>query len=199
VQGKSLSLICSSLTWLRNFKRGRYESSLTTAAEEYKHEPKWVVDQVLQRHRDELARKWEEREQRLADIRAKERVLEERAAKRQKIQGVHRVKNKEADSDEDFLLAEGGDDTTDDNRDPMSSFTKETRALMERAGLIPSTRNAEEEEVEEEIKVRHGARFMMNHLPLANPIRYTTPRERTRSSLSSFPSYVGRHFRRHCP
>ena len=112
---------------------------------------------MLQRHRDELGRKWEEREKRLAAIRSEERGLEERAAKRRKVVGQHTAtKTKQVNEDEEFLLADG----SDDDGDPFSSFSKETRALMEKAGLAPSKANAEEEEeVEDNIKVRNDAQL----------------------------------------
>ena len=38
--GKSLSLLCASLTWLRNHKRAQFEEDLTTTSSE--DEPEWM-------------------------------------------------------------------------------------------------------------------------------------------------------------
>lgn len=72
--GKSLSLICGSLSWLRDFKRRQFEVSIAQDANE-DDEPDWIVElertqkrsQALQRREDLEARlqKTREREDRL--------------------------------------------------------------------------------------------------------------------------------------
>src|SRR5262249_46679206 len=151
-QGKSLSLICASLTWLRNHKRVQYEASVEDVAESLTDEPKWMVEQVLQRKRDELMRKWEEREQRLEAIRAKEQRQDRRGSKRRRFDQAEASRH-EVDEEAEFLLEER-DAVQERDNDPLSSLSKETRDLMSKVGLSGSIRKPEEEDtVEEEIKV----------------------------------------------
>jgi chromosome transmission fidelity protein 1 len=143
------------LSWLRSYKKRQYENEITTAKEGLKDEPDWIVEQMLRRKREEIVRRWQDREERLAKVRAKEKESEERGSKRRRVgEAAAKTKGKDVDEDTEFLLDdwEGDDANTDD---PMSMFSKETRALMEKAGL-GTWRKPEEDEPEDpdEIKVR---------------------------------------------
>ncbi|CAK7231642.1 ATP-dependent DNA helicase chl1 [Sporothrix eucalyptigena] len=145
--GKSLSLLCAALTWLRNHKRSQFEASLSTT-QNTSDEPDWVVEQMLKQKRAELAGKWERREARLAVARRREKAaaasLEkgERGGKRRRMDDGPRSRAKRAEDEEEaeFLLGDGdGDETTsrttnDDDR--LSWFSAETRAMLEKAGLV---------------------------------------------------------------
>ncbi|KAK0724911.1 DNA repair helicase [Lasiosphaeris hirsuta] len=142
--GKSLSLICSALTWLRNHKRGQFEASLDATAKGMQGEPDWMIETALRRKREELARRWEEREAQMEKLRARERAMEERGrgGKRQRLDGEYdgvgmgRGKGKEVDEEAEFLIddwEDGGDGLADD--DPLSQLSKETRELLAKAGL----------------------------------------------------------------
>lgn len=117
-----------------------------------KDEPDWMVEQMLRRKREDLLQRWQEREELLAKIRAKERELEARGKKRRRIEDPTSGRGgKDVDEDAEFLLDDWDDDEAGD--DPMSIYSKETRALMESMGLgAPKTQEKEAEE-EEEIKV----------------------------------------------
>ncbi|TGJ81561.1 hypothetical protein E0Z10_g7202 [Xylaria hypoxylon] len=121
--GKSLSLICAALTWLRNHKRKTYEISIDAAANSFKDEPDWVVEQLLKRKRVEIVDLWEERESNLRKIRAKEAMMEEREKKRRKY-GVgnpgKEVKDLAGD-EEEWLL----DDRDDEDVPRFSDVGKE--------------------------------------------------------------------------
>ncbi len=173
-------MICATLTWLRNFKRTKYESSLEGVAEEFKGEPDWIVSQMLRQRRDELARKWEEREQRLQKIREKEKKLTERSTKRRRLVAPSSPgKTKIIDEEKEFLLDNWNGAADASDNDPFSSFSSETRALMEKVGLAGSStdREPEEEEVEDQIKVPYTSASFY----IANGGRYITLPERTRS------------------
>jgi len=106
-QGKSLSLICAALTWLRRHKSDAYESTLEIDAETTASEPKWVVEQLRKSKREELLRAWREREERLERARQRERADEERAA-------VRETKRIRRDDQVGLDHGGGGDDDDDD-------------------------------------------------------------------------------------
>lgn len=142
---------------MRNFKKAQYESSLAVAAENSKGEPSWVIDQVLRQKREELARKWEEREQRLEKIRIREKQMEERASKRRRLEDADLHRSPSGVDEEAEFLLDGGPEDAVGGDDPLSSLSKETRALMEKVGLAGNKRRGGEEEDEgdgqDEVKV----------------------------------------------
>jgi hypothetical protein len=86
-QGKSLSLICSTLAWILADARRTHTAALddlrARLADQLAGEPRWVIEGELERKRTELDRAEAELEQRLTQIRereAKERARREREA-----------------------------------------------------------------------------------------------------------------------
>lgn len=163
--GKSLSLICASLTWLRNHKRKEFGASLHIDPEQAENEPDWIIEQMLERKRKELVVKWEERETRLEKIRRKEKNMEERGNKRRRIDGPSAKKSarKEDDENAEFLLEdwdENGDvqgANEEDQQDPLSGLSKETRALLQKVGMGTIEKSSTDEDApDDEIKVRRN-------------------------------------------
>ncbi|CAJ2508484.1 Uu.00g135100.m01.CDS01 [Anthostomella pinea] len=164
--GKSLSLICAALTWLRDHKRDSHEGSVADAAKAFKDEPDWIVEQMLKRKREELVKQWENREARLKDIRDKERLLEGRGSKRRRIEtrGDGKAGNVSEDNDDDdddqWLLGLADDEDTL-GQDASSSLSRESKELMKKLGLGP-LRKEEEDEVGDvggnEVKIYYTSR-----------------------------------------
>ncbi|PHH92507.1 hypothetical protein CDD83_7144 [Cordyceps sp. RAO-2017] len=157
--GKSLSLICASLTWLRHHKSREEEAALLSAGEAYKDEPPWLIEQLLRRKREELVRRWEEREKRLEDVRLKEMALEERSRKRQRKDNFSVSKPKSAEDDEAEWLLDDEETRGPGSSDALSGLSKESREVLERIGLGgPKKREDEEEILQEEIKIYYTSR-----------------------------------------
>lgn len=145
-------MICSALSWLRTYKKQRHEHDIVAVKDGMKDEPDWIIEQILRRKREELVQRWQEREERLAKIRAKERESEARGKKRRRVEDtMPRREARITDEDAEFLLNDWNEDEAGD--DPMSVFSKETRALMESMGLGGSKKQDEEPEEKDEVKV----------------------------------------------
>ncbi|CAG1964786.1 unnamed protein product [Fusarium graminearum] len=132
----------------------------TESAEAYKDEPSWLVEQLLRRKREELVSRWEEREKRLETLRLKEKVQEERARKRRRVEdsllsGRSRVVE---DEDAEWLL-DDPDDQHDTPQDSLSGLSKETREVLAGIGLGGARKPEEDDDlVEEPIKIYYTSR-----------------------------------------
>ncbi|KAK7745786.1 ATP-dependent DNA helicase chl1 [Cytospora paraplurivora] len=156
--GKSLSLICASVTWLRDHKRKQFGASLRIDPKAVENEPDWIIEQMLRRKRNDLVTKWEEREARLEKIRQREKRLEERGSKRRRLDGPSlSAKRKEDDEEAEFLLDEWEEDNqpgSSHEQDPLAGLSKETRALLQKVGTGSSEAKGDEEETpDDEIKL----------------------------------------------
>lgn len=74
--GKSLSLICGSLTWLRDHKRGLLDG--LTGHLEPGDDPDWMVEAEKQERRRNLLQQRHELERRLLEVRMQEAVRKKR-------------------------------------------------------------------------------------------------------------------------
>lgn len=183
---------------MRTHKKRQYENEITAAKEGLQDEPDWVIEQMLRRKREDIVRRWQDREERLAKVRAKEKESEERGSKRRRVgeAAAKKKKGKDVDEEAEFLLDDWeGDDAAAD--DPMSMFSKETRALMEKAGL-GTWRKPEEDESEDpdEIKVRQSWDGLTWYLTFR---RSFTRQEHIRSSRNSSRSFDDLRFPLPCP
>ncbi|KII90522.1 hypothetical protein PLICRDRAFT_697066 [Plicaturopsis crispa FD-325 SS-3] len=139
--GKTLSLLCGSLTWLAHEKDRARKGQLAALASG--DEVDWVVAQTVDRHRRALEAEELEYEARLAEARKREallkRVAKGRVTKRPKLQ---ETSVKEDEDDAAFLPedeeARGADD--DNNLSPA------VRALMEKLNKGRAGNNASEAE-----------------------------------------------------
>ncbi|KAK1986075.1 DNA repair helicase [Colletotrichum cereale] len=157
--GKSLSLICASLTWLRNQRVEEHEASLKVNMDDFKDEPDWIVEQMLRRKREELARAWEEREKKLEQIRQKEKAVEARSAKRRRFDdGPSGPKPHGADEDDEWLLDEADASSGPNDGDAMSGLSKETKDILTRFGLGNLKAEQEEDRVADGIKIYYTSR-----------------------------------------
>ncbi|KAG9249604.1 helicase C-terminal domain-containing protein [Emericellopsis atlantica] len=157
--GKSLSLICATLTWLRAYKSSRHEVALSAATSNIQDEPEWIIDQMLAQKRDELLREWEDRERRLEQLRTKEKALETRVHKRRRLE--ERPVGRETDDEDAAFLLQDTESPGSGHTDALSGLSKESREILGRFGIGGAT-SAEtpvaEQLMDEDIKIYYTSR-----------------------------------------
>jgi chromosome transmission fidelity protein 1 len=143
------------MSWLRTYKKRQYEASLETTGAQFSDEPPWIIAQMLQRKREDLLRKWEEREERLAKLRVKEKELEQHGGKRRRVKDPRGKGEGEAVDEVAAFLLDDWEETGETSGDGrMTLFSKETKALMDKVGMGPLKKEDDEGgELEDEIKV----------------------------------------------
>ncbi|KAI9800215.1 MAG: hypothetical protein M1825_004199 [Sarcosagium campestre] len=176
--GKSLSLICGSLTWLREHKKNVLEDQLQVKASSIE-EPEWVVEHARERKKQEYLRSKVDEEARLTRIRAREKRQKERfesgesRSKRTKAdidQQVH-----EDDSEARFLLDEY--DSDDDVRRKetkggVEGLSTETQALMKSLGMtVSEDRTQDDNQIENDVKVYYCSRTHSQLTQFAQELR----------------------------
>jgi chromosome transmission fidelity protein 1 len=158
--GKSLSLICGSLTWLRDHKRRTFEEGFAAGTTD-SDDPPWLVEHAQKQRKEEAARRLQLFNDRIAKIKAKEKRAKEHytsgrsQSKRQKT-SVHDGHGE--DDEAQFALAdyESDDDsrrTTKTGVFDESGMSAETQALMESLGLSIGGSKPEEMEMPDETKI----------------------------------------------
>ncbi|KAH6668631.1 DNA repair helicase [Plectosphaerella plurivora] len=200
--GKSLSLICAALTWLRHHKSSANEVSLNSLDEGLRDEPQWIVDQMLKRRREDLARQWEDREKRLEQIRAKEKLDEARSAKRRRLdEGRRRPAAKgDADDDDEWLLDEPDESSAAADGDALSGLDKKTRDILERFGLGNMKPEAEDDAaVEDGVKIFYTSRTHSQLSQFVSELRRPAFPSSLPSSLQTDPSKPDKEAVRHVP
>lgn len=115
--GKTLSLICGSMSWLRDHNRGEFEKSLDDLnKDDNDHEPAWVREHTRKIKEDEMLERIKEFEEKLERVREKERKVsrlnamngQPRRVKRQNIV----VENEKLDDDDFYLLKDDDENLT---------------------------------------------------------------------------------------
>ncbi|GJN89219.1 hypothetical protein Rhopal_002198-T1 [Rhodotorula paludigena] len=161
--GKSLSLISSTLSFLRDAKaRARHElvasiRSSVSSAEALKDEPAWVIEHEIKTRLDELDRQERELEDRLCKIREREKVERAKAARDQ---GRSLAKKRQKLSDEEqrerddeqyaptpyFEGGEEGSAAASASEDAEDNYSPAVRALLDNLSGKSKSRQEQEEE-----------------------------------------------------
>lgn len=159
--GKTLSLICGSLTWLRNFQEKALQGQLSI--EDVADEPAWVVEHEREERKKTAIEQKLAVEARLKLVRAKELRRKQRyengepATKRLRAENVDVCQSLEdlaqfelADysSDDEGISAKAGTGRSSD-----TGISSASQLLMEKLGLVFKPADEEESSPADEIKV----------------------------------------------
>ncbi|KAI0783751.1 helicase C-terminal domain-containing protein [Abortiporus biennis] len=143
--GKTLSLLCASLTWLRDEQDRARKGQLMSDSDS--KEPEWVVAQTLDRKRRELEASDKEYTERLLKAKKKEEALRKaaraRARKRFKGEKFKDEPKQDLNLDEATFLPDGNDDPQDE----YEGLSPELRALMQKVRGPTQSRKEQKEEI----------------------------------------------------
>jgi chromosome transmission fidelity protein 1 len=156
--GKSLSLICGSLTWLRHHKKRTFDQGFDVEGAG-SDEPAWMLEHVrTERKRAAFVRR-QDLEDRIAKIKAKEKRIKERYQDGEPSYKRRKVASDEPYHDDDanlvrFVLDEYESDKDTTVKADSSSFndvglSAQTQALMEEFGYIIAPKKEQEEVIDE--------------------------------------------------
>ncbi|KAF2174101.1 hypothetical protein M409DRAFT_62246 [Zasmidium cellare ATCC 36951] len=152
--GKSLSLICGALTWLREQKRKTFDEAMASV-EVDDDEPAWMAEHTRETRSREIRQMRVDFEARLSAVRERERKLKERLAnvappsKRQK----QSHQPEEHVDDKDQFVLDDYDSDSEINTDQATSYSSQTTKLMEKLGMMPNAAEQKGAEVVEELKI----------------------------------------------
>ncbi|KAK5124527.1 hypothetical protein LTR85_001744 [Meristemomyces frigidus] len=156
--GKSLSLICSSLTWLREHKRKEFDEGVA-AIDVDDDEPDWMAEHARDARQREMRQMREDLEARLQSVREREDRARERHAN---VEPQHKRRKVALDAeltlaqeDEQYMLDEyeSEDDRTKPGSGTKSEYSTETTKLMERLGMIQTKKQDSADVDIDELKV----------------------------------------------
>lgn len=158
--GKSLSLICGSLTWLRDHKRQTLEDGFA-ADEDNDDEPAWILEYVRkQKKQAALARK-QELEERIAKLKMKEKRVQDRLANGEPHGKRHKIAREEVTDDADeaqFVLNDYESDDGGGGSRKLPAFNElglsaENQSLLEQMGYSTKQRETNDDDVFDATKI----------------------------------------------
>ena len=158
--GKSLSLICGSLTWLRDHKRQIFEEGFVADAES-SDEPAWILEHARrQRKQIALARK-QDLDDRIAKLKAKEKKIQDRF-----VNGEPQFKRHKPSPDDvaehvdeaQFALDDYESDNDGGGRRKLHAFNEfglsaENQTLLEQMGYSVKQKEEDAGDVPDETKI----------------------------------------------
>jgi chromosome transmission fidelity protein 1 len=177
--GKSLSLICGSLTWLREHKRKEFDESLVRNADDDDDDPEWMKEHARNEKRRNALQHLQDFEERLAKVREREKKIKQKYENGEPLTKRRKVASsrKESDLDEEqFLLDDYESDKEDkgagrgsNNPDGLSA---ETQALLKKLGMSIGMPTAEEDaEMPDELKIFFCSRTHSQLSQFSNELR----------------------------
>lgn len=156
--GKSLSLICASLTWLREHKRRKFDDALNSIQLD-DDDPEWMIHHAKEERRKEIKHIRMELEARLEAARKREERARDRNPNGEPpFKRRRHVPHEEARkaAEEQFVLDDyESDDENRVQKRPHSQYSSETTQMMEKLGMLHEhdQNNGVDEQAEDELKV----------------------------------------------
>jgi chromosome transmission fidelity protein 1 len=177
--GKSLSLICGSLTWLREHKQKEFDESLTRQTDDDDGDPEWMKEHARNEERRNALQHRQDLEKRLTKVREREKKVKQRYENGEPQTKRRKVTTADRDSDrgeEQFLLddyesdgEERGAGRGQSNSDGLSA---ETQALLKKLGMTVGMHTAEEDiELPDELKIFFCSRTHSQLSQFSNELR----------------------------
>ncbi|KPI35188.1 ATP-dependent RNA helicase chl1 [Cyphellophora attinorum] len=166
--GKSLSLICGALTWLRDHKRHSLEGDINGTAPATSD---WLAAAEKVNRRKALLRDREEFEQKLAKLRRDEARSQRRQESDRPTKRVRLGQSADRRNEDDFLLDEyeSGEESSKPSNG-QTHFSASTRSLLEKLqGTTPATE--EDSVMPEEMKVIFCSRTHSQLSQFVNELR----------------------------
>ncbi|CAI7668065.1 unnamed protein product [Penicillium bialowiezense] len=173
--GKSLSLICASLTWLRDHKRKAFQESVDATGDD--EEPEWMVEFAKKESRRALTEKRQEFEARLAKIRQEEERLkqaQESTDRPRKKQRVDEPASEATADEEQYILDDYDSDAEKQEPKDADGLSASTLALLQKFQGQFSSQKKEEEQEEDEIKIFFCSRTHSQLSQFAGELRRVT-------------------------
>lgn len=158
--GKSLSLICGSLTWLRDHKRRNFEDGFALGAAD-SDEPEWILEHARKQKKQAALARRQELENRIARIKAKEKNTKDRYMNGEPHHKRSKLASGDASDETDetqFILNdyESDDEVSSDRKRSTlndSGLSAENQALLEEMGYSVKPNDDANEDVPDEIKI----------------------------------------------
>jgi chromosome transmission fidelity protein 1 len=177
--GKSLSLICGSLTWLREHKRKEFDASLARQADDDDDDPEWMKEHARNEKRRNALQHQQDLENRLAKVREREKKIKQKyengepLTKRRKVAIAGQESNLD---DEQFLLDDYESDKEGGSAGRGTShpdgLSAETQALLKKLGMNIGMPTAEEDaEMPDELKIFFCSRTHSQLSQFSNELR----------------------------
>ena len=176
--GKSLSLICGALTWLRDHKRHSLDAATQILSTD-DDTPEWMRIAEQNERRKHLLQHRQDLEAKLAIVRKDEarrqpQAKKEPHPKRQRlVEDFNRIQN---EGDENQYMLEDYESDCEQQKEPeraVNSFSSNTQSLLDKLRVVPAS---EEEEIEhDETKIFFCSRTHSQLTQFVNELRRVRP------------------------
>ncbi|KAL8768434.1 MAG: hypothetical protein Q9209_005340 [Squamulea sp. 1 TL-2023] len=176
--GKSLSLICSTLSWLRDQQKAALD--IQVCAEEDNKEHPWILEQARKQKVEQFLQRRLELESRLATIREKELRQRQRyengEPQRKRVKATYANPTSEIGDEDQFVLddyeSEGESTGTTVVRGDREGLSNASLDLMRKLGEpVGTTQNDSEVEAADELKIFYCSRTHSQITQFINELR----------------------------